>query len=78
MKAGDNVILDVNPSFSTVNRVGWKCEVVELTDEHGERYLAVRDHLGVSWPLDESQVTLAPPDLGISISEDVATNEQLS
>jgi hypothetical protein len=55
-KPGDKAILLSNPGFSTKDRTGWEVEVDELIDEHGEPYLAVRDKLGVSWPLDESKL----------------------
>ena len=76
MKPGDFVQLNANPNFSTKNRVDWLCEVVELTDEHGKPYLAVKDKLGVTWPLEESKVRA--PDLGIHVSDETQTFEYLS
>lgn len=58
MKVGDVVIITKNPGFSTKNRIGWECEIVELLDEKNNPYLAVKDNLLVSWPLDENTVKL--------------------
>lgn len=70
-----------NPGFSTTDRTGWICEVVELKDKHGTPYLALKDELGVSWPPSEGSYEIIDeqlPDLGISIGEEVATKEDIS
>ena len=54
MKEYDLVEVLINPDFSTKDRKGWKCVVLEKWDEGP--YLAVQDKLGVSWPLVEDQV----------------------
>lgn len=46
----------INPDFSTINRVGWKCIIIKQFDEKNVGYLSVVDRLGVSWPLEESKV----------------------
>lgn len=56
MEELDIVEIMVNPSFSSVNRVGWKGIILKKKDEHGEVYLSVQDKLGVSWPLHENEV----------------------
>lgn len=50
-------ILTKNPSFSSTNRVGWEVEELNLKDEKGNEYKALRDKLGVSWPFSEEQIT---------------------
>ena len=56
MKQGDIVEILGGTGFSTINRKGWKCMVLQMYDEKGDPYLAVLDKLGVSWPLREEHV----------------------
>lgn len=53
MQIGEKYILTKTPSFSAGSRNGWEVEVFELLDEQKKPYLAFRDGLGVSWPVNE-------------------------
>lgn len=44
-----------SPSFSTVDRKGWKGLILKMWSDEGA-YWGVTDKRGVSWPVEESEI----------------------